>query len=157
MRVPDDTGEEGSATSSLTASAERVKYADCVKIPCAQQLRDDAQQPRDDAQLTGERDSRWTLEQSKRQRHQKSHGSGLQGAERVMCTPCHLRGLCQESSAADVISCCRERNVHVTGCYLIRTRVWGTQSAKLFINTKSLDSVLAEDFWPDLIKCRKYS
>ena len=79
MCVPDDTGEVGSATGSLTASAERTKYADCVKIPYAQQPRDDAQQPcidtqqpRDDAQLTGERDSRWTLVQSKRQRHQKS-------------------------------------------------------------------------------------
>ena len=48
MCVPDDTGAVGSATGSLTASAERTKYADCVKIPYAQQPRDDAQQPCDD-------------------------------------------------------------------------------------------------------------
>ena len=59
-------------------------------------------------------------------------GSGLKGAVRAHCLPFHLPGISLVSDADDIISYCRGRNVLVTGCYLIRSRVWGTQSAKIY-------------------------
>ena len=41
------------------------------------------------------------------------------------------------------------------GCYVIRTNVWGTKSAAVFVRSGCLVAVLSDAFWPDLIKCRK--
>ena len=95
----------------------------------------------------------WRLVGSKK-RHREERG--LSGAECAHCTPCHLQGVNLDSTVEDILTYCRKRSVLVTGCYMIRTRVWGTQSAKLFVSRQHLDAVLSDSFWPDLIKCRKW-
>ena len=49
--------------------------------------------------------------------------SRLKGAERIACTPYHLSGVSPVSSEDDVVTFCRLKNVTVTGCYPIQTRV----------------------------------
>ena len=80
----------------------------------------------------------------------------LRGAQRVSASPFHLAGISLESTAEDIVSYCRTRNVSVTGCYLVRSRVWGTQSAKLFAATSSADKILDSNFWPEHMRCRKW-
>ena len=46
--------------------------------------------------------------------------------------------------------------VTVTGCYFIRTRIWGTQSEKVYVDDSSMETVLRESFWPDLVECRRW-
>ena len=81
-------------------------------------------------------------------------GPSLKGAVRIHCLPFHLSGISLDSGADDVISHCLDRNVSITGCYLIRSRVWGTQSAKIFVDKNCKERVLEEGFWPDHPRCR---
>ena len=78
----------------------------------------------------------------------------LKGAERVRTKPFHLAGISPDCSATDVTAYCRQRNVLGTGCYLIRTGIGGTQSPNIFVNQSSIDTILKENFWPDLVRCR---
>ena len=94
----------------------------------------------------------WEHVSSRRSRQRKP--GNLLGAKRVKCTPCHLRVVSLESTAEQIVAYCRE--VLVTGCHFIRTRVWGTQSAKIFVGSDCLESVTASSFWPEFIKFRKW-
>ena len=98
----------------------------------------------------------WIPARTRRLRSNSSQTKGLVGAHRVKCTPCHLRGLSLDSTVQDVLAYCKKKNVVATGCYLVRSRVWGTLSAKVFVSSNDLDKVLEVSFWPDLIKCRKW-
>ena len=165
MCVPDDTGEVGSATGSPRARAERVKYADRIKIPYSGE--ESCNEDKDDGFITVERrnkkkHSRWQSKPSMPQHTQsttsqrKNKPQTLKGAERVRTQKFHLAGISPECSPSDVIEYCRKRNVVITGCYFIHTRVWGTQSAKLFVDEMSGGLVLSDNFWPSLVKCRKW-
>ena len=81
-------------------------------------------------------------------------GSGLKGAVRAHCLPFHLPGISLVSDADDIISYCRGRHVLVTGCYLIRSRVWSTQSAKIYVDKKCRERILEDSFWPEHLSCR---
>ena len=81
---------------------------------------------------------------------------GLKGAEKISCKPYHLAGISLDSSAADVASYCEARHVRITGCYLIRSRVWGTVSAKIFVDCGAWSKVLDSGFWPEFIRCRQW-
>ena len=82
--------------------------------------------------------------------------SGLHGSRRVSSKPLHLSHLGPDCNPADVIRYCKERRVTVTGCYFIRTRIWGTQSAKVYVDDSSLETVLHQRFWPNLVECRRW-
>ena len=77
--------------------------------------------------------------------------SGLYGSRRVSSKPLHRSHLRPDCNPADVIRYFKERLDTVTGCYFIRTRIWGTQSAKVYVDVSSLETVLRESFWPDLV------
>ena len=81
---------------------------------------------------------------------------GLKGAQRVRCAPFYLAGISLDSNEWDIVSFCCSKNVLVTGCYLLRSRVWGTQSAKIYVDLTSKSTVLAEHFWPAHLKCREW-
>ena len=66
----------------------------------------------------------------------------------------YLGGLSLDSQADDIRHYCREHGVLLSGVYLIHTRVWGTQSAKLYVATDSAECVLSDNFWPKNIRCR---
>ena len=83
--------------------------------------------------------------------------SRLKGAVRVKCTPFHLSGVSPSSSMEDVITFCRLKGVLVAGCYSIRTRVWGTQSMKLFAESGAEETILGAGFWPEHVNCRKWA
>ena len=85
-----------------------------------------------------------------------SGSSGLYGSRRVSSKPLHLSYLGPDCNPADVIRYCKERRVTVTGCYFIRTRIWGTQSAKVYVDDSSLETVLRDSFWPTLVECRRW-
>ncbi len=95
-----------------------------------------------------------------RRRHAKPLPAGLYsklyGSGRIVTRPFHLSGIGLDCCSEDVIQHCKERGVTVTGCLFIRTRIWGTQSAKLFVADKSVSEVISECFWPDFIKCRRW-
>ena len=80
----------------------------------------------------------------------------LRGAKRVDCHPFHLSGLSPDNDITDVLEYCRKRGIFVAGGRLIHTRVWGTKSAKIFIDCTSKEQVLAANFWPELVKCRAW-
>ena len=111
-------------------------------------------QERDGFQLIG-KNGRPVRHESKVKRStgikQRGH---LKGAVRVHCMPFHLSGISLESDADDIVSYCRSKKVAITGCYLIRSRIWGTQSAKIYIDKESKKNVLDESFWPTHLKCR---
>ena len=81
---------------------------------------------------------------------------GSSGPRRVSSKPLHLSHLGPDCNPADVICFCKERRVTVTGCFFIRTRIWGTQSAKAYVDDSSLETVLRESFWPNLVECRRW-
>ena len=88
----------------------------------------------------------------------KKHGrlrvaSRLKGAKSVKCKAFHLAGISPDSAVEDVITHCRLKGVAATGCYPVRTRAWGTQSMKLFVDAAAEASVLQEDFWPAHVRC----
>ena len=74
----------------------------------------------------------------------------------MSCKPFYIAGISPESSAEDVLTHCRLKNVTVTGCYPIRTRQWGTQVMKLFAEASAEEVILGDDFWPDLVWCRPW-
>ena len=89
--------------------------------------------------------------------HANRAGMGqLCGAKRVQTTAFHLRGISMDCSADDILAFCRKRNVTTTGCFMLRTRIWGTQSAKLFVAKEKADLIARPDFWPELICCRPW-
>ena len=60
----------------------------------------------------------------------------LRGATRREIKPFHLSGISIASTADDVIDYCHRRNITVTGCFILRPRVWhGTRTAKLFTSS----------------------
>ena len=61
-----------------------------------------------------------------------------------------------DCSVDDIIAFCRKRHVKVTGCFMIRTRIWGTQSAKLFVAKENMEVILGPDFRPEHILCRPW-
>ena len=76
-----------------------------------------------------------------------------------MRTQClFVSGISPDNTADEVIKYCRERSVQVTGCYLLRSKIWGTQSAKLFVSTDHVEEVRdrASEFWPEHITCRSW-
>ena len=79
---------------------------------------------------------------------------GLTGATRMKCSAFYLGGLSLNSQADDIRHYCREHGVLLSGVYLIHTRVWGTQSAKLYVATDSAERVLSDNFLPKNIPCR---
>ena len=79
---------------------------------------------------------------------------GLKGAQRARCMPFHLSGMCLESCEDDVFDFCSRKGVLITGCYLLRSRVWGTKSAKIYVDINAKETVLSDSFWPDILKCR---
>ena len=85
-----------------------------------------------------------------------SGGCSLSGAQRVRTSKFHLRGISLDCSAESIISYCRQRKVLVTGCYLIRSTVWGTQSAKLFVSEACSQTILNDGFWPKFVSCRQW-
>ena len=82
----------------------------------------------------------------------------LQGARRVRTECLFVSGISPDNTADEVIQYCRERSVQVTGCYLLRSKIWGTQSAKLFVSTDHVEEVRdrASEFWPEHITCRSW-
>ena len=82
--------------------------------------------------------------------------NGLHGASRVACSALHLSHISPESNVEDVLQHCRERRVNVAGCFFIRTRIWGTQSAKILVADCSVAEVLKDGFWPEKIECRRW-
>ena len=82
----------------------------------------------------------------------------LQGARRVRTQCLFVSGISPDNTADEVIKYCRERSVQVTGCYLLRSKIWGTQLAKLFVSTDHVEEVRdrASDFWPEHITCRSW-
>ena len=120
-----------------------------------------------------ENNNGWQTQRRRSKRRQRGHGdtilsgaagrladsrpSGLYGSARVSSKPLHLSHLGPDCNVADVVRYCREKRVIVTGCYFIRTRIWGTQSAKVFVDDASLEAVLSEDFWPNLVECRRWT
>ena len=83
-------------------------------------------------------------------------GSSLKGHAKVSCKPYCLAGVSLSCTAADVSAYCLQRDVCITGCYLLHSRVWGTQSAKIFIESSADDKVLRDSFWPEFIRCRPW-
>ena len=88
------------------------------------------------------------------QQASRSASTGLRGAERVRCKAFHLARVSLESTPQDVIAFCRKARVTVTGCYILRSRVWGTQSFKVYIDEACEQQVLGETFWPAHLRCR---
>ena len=82
--------------------------------------------------------------------------SPLKGAKRIVCKPFHLSGLDPETAVEDVVTYCKQKGVNTTGCYPLPTRLWGTQTMKIFVDKQSEQVVLASDFWPDLVQCRAW-
>ena len=70
--------------------------------------------------------------------------------------PFHLSGLDPETAVEDVVTYCKQKGVNTTGCYPLPTRLWGTQTMKIFVDKQSEQVVLASDFWPDLVQCRAW-
>ena len=91
-----------------------------------------------------------------RQRIVSAKMSRLVGAARAKCQTLYLGGISLESTQQDILQYCSDRKVVVTDVYMIRTHVWGTQSAKLFVTEQSVDKVLSETFWPSQIRCRSW-
>ena len=112
----------------------------------------------------------WRKVRSGRRRRDRSHKSrltgsppearherpGLAGATRKKCSAFHLGGISPHSQAEDVRRYCHDRRVLVTGLYWIHTRVWGTQSAKVYVSEDAADRVLSDGFWPEHIRCRQW-
>ena len=110
----------------------------------------------DGFQLVGKngRPVRHASKDRRRAGHSVSQRGRLKGAVRVRCMPFHLSGISLESDADDIVSYCRSKAVVITGCYLIRSRIWGTQSAKIYVDKESKELVLGDSFWPTHLKCR---
>ena len=80
----------------------------------------------------------------------------LYGSKRVTSRAFHLSGIGLDCTPEDVVLHCKQRRVAVTGCVFIRTRLWGTHSAKLYVAENCTVDVVKDGFWPSLIRCRKW-
>ena len=100
----------------------------------------------------GDRDTRNGVGESRA----RTNGSTLCGAQRVEVKTFHVAGISLDCSAADVISYCRRKKVLATACNLLRSRIWDTQSAKLYVALSHADLVASSDFWPEFVRCRPW-
>ena len=80
----------------------------------------------------------------------------LRGAQRVRAKCFFVSGISCDCSASAIEKYCRDRSVTVTGCYLLRSRAWGTVSAKLFVAEANSDAVVTSSFWPEYVCCRPW-
>ena len=151
-RQQDDTGDVSKANLTTTSS-----YSDAAARPAANSAANNTrQESARSGVVTGPKHQAGVWEHVSSRRSRQRKPGNLLGAKCVKRTPCHLRGVSLESTAEQIVAYCRERKVLVTGCHFIRTRVWGTQSAKIFVGSDCLESVTASSFWPEFIKCRKW-
>ena len=88
--------------------------------------------------------------------NQQPRSHGLHGAPSAQCSALHLSHTSLESKVEDVLTHCRQRRVSVAGCFFIRSRNWGTQSAKIFVADSFGEDVRKEGFWPEMIECRRW-
>ena len=65
----------------------------------------------------------------------------LRGSKRVRTKCYFVSGVIPDSTEEQTRSYCNKRSVQTTGCYLLRSRNWGTQSAKLFVVADCSDAV----------------
>ena len=91
----------------------------------------------------------WRVQQRRRRGTRASPRLNPHGSRRVSTKPFHVSGIALDCRLEDVVRFCTDCRVIVTGCYFIRTRVWGTQSAKLFVAESSASAVLRDGFWPE--------
>ena len=77
----------------------------------------------------------------------------LTGACRVFCKAFHVSRLSLDTWTDDVLAHIKMKGVTATGCYSIRTKVWGTASMKVFIDKAAEQTVLSADFWPEHVRC----
>ena len=152
--VPDADSESGVVFPASSDDARGTSWADV-----ATDRVDDASRPRSPAASAGQG---WTAV-GRKGKAQCSGGqrrrvvpakSGLRGAQRVWCLPYYLSGISPDSTVDDIIDYCRRKSVTVTGVYLLRSKAWGTVSAKAFINKLDGEKVLSDGFWPPFMKCR---
>ena len=85
-----------------------------------------------------------------------TNGSTSCGAQRVEVKTFHVAGISLDCSAADVISYCRRKKVLATACNLLHSRIWGTQSAKLYVPLSHEDLVASSGFWQGFVRCRPW-
>ena len=84
-------------------------------------------------------------------------GKELQGTKPAPAKPFHLAGISMECDVRDVVRYCQNRNVLVTGCFLLPSRVSHvSKSAKIFVSSKYEEAILEEGFWPEFMKCRTW-
>ena len=83
---------------------------------------------------------------SSRHRQVRNDGVGLVGATKLSCALFHVRGISLQSTEEDILLHCRAKGITVTGAYMLRTKIWGAQSAKLFVAAADREAVLAEHF-----------
>ena len=98
----------------------------------------------------------WRVQQRRWRGTRASPRTNLHGSRRVSTKPFHVSGIALDCWLEDVVRFCTDCRVIVTGGYFIRTRVWGTQSAKLFVAESSAFAVLRGGFWPEMIRCRSW-
>jgi len=82
--------------------------------------------------------------------------SDLSGAQPVKTKCFFVSGIDQKCSAEQIRKYCLERGVRTTGCYLLRSRIWGTQSAKLFVSDECCDKMDTSGFWPQYVSHREW-
>ncbi len=80
----------------------------------------------------------------------------LCGSKRVKTKCYFLSGVSPDCTEEQIRNYCNKRSVQTTGCYILRSRNWGTQSAKLFVANDCSDTVEQTDFWPEFIQCRQW-
>ena len=83
----------------------------------------------------------------------KTHGL-LRGAKAFRTKTYFLSGIDEDCSAEQIRKHCRERGVNTSGCYLLRSRNWGTTSAKLFVAVDCCSVIEGSGFWLEFIECR---
>ena len=83
----------------------------------------------------------------------KTHGL-LRGAKAFRTKTYFLSGIEEDCPAEQIPKHCRERGVNTSGGYLLRSRNWGTTSAKLFVVVDCCSIIEQSGFWPEFIECR---
>ena len=81
---------------------------------------------------------------------------GLRGAQRVRTKCFFVSGLSPDCTVDEVVDFCRDQSVNIIACYLLRSRAWGTLSAKIFVAEASCEAVVKADFWPEHVRCRRW-
>ena len=104
----------------------------------------------------------WSYARDKRQRAQERENDKkpprtLVGATPIECIDLFIGNLDLESTAQDIISHCKIKNVTATWCRIFPSRKrFGTACAKLTIAAIHGSEVLSENFWPGEIQARKW-